>query len=70
MDNAQVRLRQRACLEIVRNQQTNLVETVGRLVQIMESMPEGDARAGLLEEISCLDVIEKIKKKALDSFPA
>ncbi len=61
------RLTQLACLEALQNQQQNHVDTIGRLVEIMKSMPEGEARAKLVDEISCLDVIAEVMRKALDS---
>jgi hypothetical protein len=45
-----------AALEAIRSQQHRLEETIGRLVEIMQSMPKGESRAKLLDEIKCLSV--------------
>jgi hypothetical protein len=44
-----------------------LSKTSGKLVEIMKSLPEGEARARLLDEISALDVIAEVTRKALES---
>jgi hypothetical protein len=36
----------------------------------MKTLPEGESRCRLLDEISCLDVIADVMRKALDSMPA
>jgi hypothetical protein len=46
-----------AALEAGRNQQHNLEGTIGRLVALMNSLPKGESRARLLNEISALAVI-------------
>jgi hypothetical protein len=43
-----------------------LTETIGSLVKLLKSMPEGVHRNRLLDEISKLDVIAGGIKKALD----
>jgi hypothetical protein len=48
MSDCESRLRQLAALETLRNQQHNLEETIGRLVMLMKTLPEGDARDSLL----------------------
>jgi hypothetical protein len=45
-----------AALEALSNQHQNLVETIARPLEIMKSIPEGELRAKLLDEISCLNV--------------
>lgn len=55
-----------ACLESLRNHQGYLVETIGSLVKLLKSMPEGKHRDRLLDEISKLDVIDGGIKEALD----
>ena len=55
-----------AAFEALRNQQQNLIETIGRLVVLMKALPEGETRDSLLEEISCRDVIAEVMRKALD----
>jgi len=35
---------------------------------MMKRLPEGEVRDGLLEEISCLDVIAEVMRRALDSI--
>jgi len=54
------RLTTLAALEAIRNQQHHLEETIGRILALMKTLPEGEARDGLLEEISCLDVIAEV----------
>lgn len=56
------------CLEAIQNQQQHLVQTIGRIVEIMKSLPEGEIRSKLVDEISCLDVIAEVTKKALNSL--
>jgi hypothetical protein len=68
MTDLQSSLTQLACLEALHNQQQNLVETIGKLVGIMKTLPEGEARSKLVDQISCLDVIAEVTKRALDSF--
>lgn len=54
-----------AALEAVRSQLQHLNETIARLVQLQLSLPAGEARNQLLEEISCLDVIAEVMHRAL-----
>lgn len=56
-----------AALEALRNQRQHLEETIGKLVALMQSHPEGRVRDGLLDEISALDVIAGVMRRALDS---
>ena len=56
-------LPQLACLEALPNQQQNLVETIGKLVEIIKSLPEGEARDRLLDKIDCLDAIADVIKR-------
>jgi hypothetical protein len=49
--------------EVIRNQQCNLVDTIFRLLKILESLPEGANRKHLLEEISCLDGISEMMRR-------
>ena len=53
--------------EAFQNQQQNLQETIGRLVALMKNLPEGKSQYRLLDEISCLDVIAEVMRRALDS---
>jgi|WetSurMetagenome_2_1015567.scaffolds.fasta_scaffold1211849_2 hypothetical protein len=55
-----------ASLEVIQNQLQHLDQTIGRLVRLQQSLPAGDARNQLLEELSCLDVISEVMKRALD----
>jgi len=55
-----------ACLESLRNNQEYLTKTIGSLVKLMKSLPEGEHRDRLLDEISKLDVIAGGIKEALD----
>jgi hypothetical protein len=57
-----------ACLESLRNRQGYLEETIRSLVALMKSMPEGEHRNQLLDEISKLDVISVGIKNALDGM--
>lgn len=54
-----------ASLEIVQNQLEHLEATITRLVGLQQSLPAGDARNQLLDEISCLDVIAEVMKGAV-----
>jgi hypothetical protein len=54
-----------AALEAVQAQLQHLVETIARLVRLQRSLPAGEARNQLLEEISCLDVIAEVMKRAV-----
>jgi hypothetical protein len=58
-----------AALEALRNQHQHLEETIGRLVALMQGLPEGKVRNGLLDEISAVDVIAEVMRRALDSVP-
>ncbi len=49
-------------------QHQNLVETIARLLGIMQSMPPGKARCNLLEEISALDVIAEMIRKEIEDI--
>jgi hypothetical protein len=60
MIDRQLSLTQLAALEALRHKQHNLEETIGRLVNLMESLPEGSVRTRLCEEISCLDSIRDV----------
>ena len=55
-----------ACLESLHNQHENLVATIGSLVKLLKSMPEGEHRDRLLDRISELDVIAGGIKEAPD----
>ena len=57
-----------ACLESLRNHQGYLVETIGSLVKLWKSMPEGEHQNRLLDEISKLYVIAGGVKEALDAM--
>ena len=59
-------LRTMACLESRRNHQGYLYETIRSIYKLYESMPEGEHRDRLLNEISKLDVIANGIKEALD----
>ena len=55
-----------AQLEGLRNCLRNLQETIGSLVELMLTLPEGPTRKQLLEEVSCLDAIADGMRKALE----
>ena len=55
-----------AQLEGLRNCLRNLEETIGSLVELMLSLPEGPIREQLLEEVSCLDSIADVMRKAME----
>ena len=57
-----------ACLESLRNHQGYLYETIGSIDKLYESMPEGEHRDKLLDEISKLDVIANGIKEAMDTM--
>lgn len=57
----------RAALESIRGQLHNLEETIGRVVQLQKSLPEGPGSDQLWEEISALDSIADVMRQALDS---
>jgi hypothetical protein len=56
-----------AVLPAPRNTPPNLEEIIRSLVKIHKSLPNGEQRDQLLDEISCLDVIAEVMRKALDS---
>jgi hypothetical protein len=66
MTDPQSHLTQLACMEALGNQQHNLVETIGSLLEIMKSLPDGEARNQLLDEISCLDVLAEVMRMRLE----
>jgi hypothetical protein len=55
-----------AALESLRSNHHSLIESISRLVALMKTLPEGEARDWLLNEISCLDVIAEVMRQALD----
>ena len=57
-------------LEALRNQLHNLEETIRRLLELMNQMPEGNLWDRLFHEISCLDSIADVMRQALDSTNA
>jgi hypothetical protein len=57
-----------AALLALRNPQPNLVETIARIVKIQQSLPIGEQRDQLLDEISCLDVISEVMKRAMEGI--
>jgi hypothetical protein len=57
-----------AAEETLRNQLRDLEETIGRLVRLAKSRPEGKLRDRLFEEISSLDSIADVMRQALDSL--
>ena len=65
MQSGQVKL---ATLEALRNQLHNLEETIGRLLEMTKSLPEGETRNWLLEEISALGLIADVIRQAVDCF--
>lgn len=61
-------LRVMACMESLRNHQNFLTETIGSLVRLLKSMPPGEQRDRLLDEISKLDVIANGIRITLDAI--
>jgi hypothetical protein len=57
-----------AAEEALRNNLEVLTETIGRIVLIAKSMPAGERRNSLFDEISNLDVVAETAKIALDSL--
>ena len=68
MTKPQTLLRQCAAMESLQNQQKYLEQTIGRLVKLMKTLPQGKARDTLLNEISALDVIAGGIRRALDTI--
>jgi hypothetical protein len=62
-----LQLRCFAALESLRSQLHNLEETIAGLLELRESMPEGEYRDRLFNQISCLDSIADVIRQALDS---
>lgn len=56
-----------ASLEALRSCQGSLEEIIANLLALLKSMPEGNYRDGLFEQISCLDSISDVMRQALDS---
>ncbi len=54
--------------EALQNQQQYLIETIGHLMDIMKSVPPGNTRAKMLDEICRLDVIAEVMRKALKDY--
>jgi hypothetical protein len=59
---------QLACLEALHNQQHNLEQTIHSLLNILQSLPEGEIRSKLLLEISCLNSIRDVMERALSGI--
>jgi hypothetical protein len=55
-----------ACLESLHNHQDFLYKTIGSIYKLYESMPDGEHRNRLLDEISKLDVITNGIRDTLD----
>jgi hypothetical protein len=66
MSDPQTHLGQLAALEALRNQLHNLEESIADLLEIMKSMPEGELREKLFQEISALDSIADVMRQALE----
>jgi hypothetical protein len=58
-----------ANLEVLRTCLRNLEESIADLLQITRSLPEGELRNRLLDEVSALDSIADSMRQALDSQP-
>jgi hypothetical protein len=56
-------------LEALRNQQKNLLETIGRLLELIKQMLEAEIRDKLFREISCLDSIADVIRQDLILAP-
>lgn len=54
-------------IEALRNNLSHLEQTIARLVRWAKSLPEGEIRNRLFDEISALDPIGDSIKRALDS---
>ena len=61
-------LRQIAALVAIRNQLHNLEETIVSLLELQQSLPEGEIRDKFFDEISTLDSIADTMRQALDSL--
>jgi hypothetical protein len=57
-----------AALEAIRNQISHLEEIIASLIALMKSLPDGEAREKLFNEISALDSIADVIRQALDSM--
>jgi hypothetical protein len=57
-----------AAEEALRRQLHNLEETIGRLIRLKDSLPQGTVRNRILAEISALDSIADVQRQALDSL--
>ena len=55
-------------IEAIANQLQNLEETITDLLALAKSLPEGEIRDELLDEIGSLDLIADAIRQALDSF--
>jgi len=67
MTTPQTLLRRQATLEALRNQQHNLEQTIADLLELLKTMPEGEARGRHFDQISCLDSIADVIRQALKS---
>jgi hypothetical protein len=54
-----------AATEALRNQLHMLEKSIADLIQIMKSMPKGEIRNRLLDEIGALDVVLDVMRNAL-----
>jgi hypothetical protein len=59
----------RVSLEALRGCLNNLEEAIRQLLQVMQTLPKGESRDRLLDEISSLDSIADVMRQALDSLP-
>lgn len=55
-------------LEALRGCLENLEDTIRRLLGLTQSLPIGETRDRLLEEISCLDSIGDVMRRGLDAM--
>jgi hypothetical protein len=55
-------------LEALRSGQHSLEMVIKDLLQLLKSIPEGEIRDRLFDQISCLDSIADVIRQALDSI--
>ncbi len=55
-------------LEALQNCLSNLEETIGRLFALASSLPAGQLRDKLMDEVSCLDSILDVTRKVAEAI--
>ena len=65
MDDLQKHMQLHACIDALRSYQKILEETIGRMMNLLETFPEGEVREKFVNEIRTVDVTADAMKWAV-----